>query len=87
MNNFTYSNELEQALSAPLVEQINTSDSSKTIYMGFPCKGDLTRCAIKKVVYSKNGTTESWTTTWANGMKEQNVSWADRGTLTFLHLK
>ena len=87
MKGYTYANEMIQALAAPLVEQINTSDAEKTIYMGYPDRGDLTKCAIKKVEYQKDGNTESWTTKWANGLKEQNVAWADRATLTYLHLK
>ncbi len=83
MGNFSYSSELVQALSAPLVEQVKKSDTSSIIYMGFPDHGDLSKCAIKRVEYSKNGDTESWITTWANGMKEQVNDWAQRASLDY----
>lgn len=84
MNNFSYQSQiLQEVANAPLVEKVVTDENNYTIFQGYPADRQLQKCCIKKIVYTKNGNSELWVTTFAEGTKEQRFPWSSRGTLDY----
>ena len=74
---------LENTVLYPIVEKITVDENNYVIYMAIPTGEDTTKCAIKRVTYVKNGTSESWITQYPQGSKRAEYDWDLRTEYTY----
>lgn len=79
-----YSSELlHNVANAPLVEKVTSDANSYVVYQGFPQDSACLKCQIRRLTYTKSGSSETWITEYAEGSQRFDFAWADRATLTY----